>query len=330
MNPELVLNEEQKNQRFRSSFNLRCESVNTDYGRSETTSAENLLEGTEESISRTDNSSAGLSFINVETPAPQPPEDLFQSLSYEDIAVEPPEEATELKTEPFVRVSVIQKTPLTPSHVQALAEPLCLPDRNVLLQNEIDLVWHYIHKKFRRKKEADLILRFECNVCNKMCYLSSWLFREPSLAILSRFDEDEDGEKVDFDFHQCGYNRLYSNMSFCNSQAETNEVINQLRFKFDSNWSAVNFGEKIISSYMNFCTSKHEFQPAFWHIVNHNLRQDLLLRTIHGNILIFFQEEMFEFLDKRGFIQKNARPSYIQDAERKSLQCLHAGLHLHH
>ena len=85
-------------------------------------------------------------------------------------------------------------------------------------------------------------------------------------------------------------------MSFCNSQAETNEVINQLRFKFDSNWSAVNFGEKIISSYMNFCTSKHEFQPAFWDIVNHNLRQDLLLRIIHGNIFIFFRKRCLNFL----------------------------------
>ena len=59
MKPELVLNEEQKNQRFRSSFNLRCDSVssvsiNTDYRRQEETSPDDLLEGTEENFSATD------------------------------------------------------------------------------------------------------------------------------------------------------------------------------------------------------------------------------------------------------------------------------------
>ena len=67
-----------------------------------------------------------------------------------------------MKAEPFVRVSVIQKNRQEPSYAKAMVEPLFLPDRNVLLQKEIDLVWHYIHKKFRRKKETELILRFEC------------------------------------------------------------------------------------------------------------------------------------------------------------------------
>ena len=153
MKPELVLNEEQKNQRFRSSLNLRCKSVNTDHERQEATSVETLIEGTEENIYRNDYR-LGLSYMSEFPPAPKPPCGLF---SYENIGREPTEEAPEFKTEPFVRVSVIQENRQTPpsSYVSALAEPLFLPDKRVLLQNEMDLVWHYIHKKFRRKKETE-------------------------------------------------------------------------------------------------------------------------------------------------------------------------------
>ena len=96
MKPELVLNEEQKNQRFRSSFNLRCDSVssvsiNTDYRRQEETSPDDLLEGTEENLSGTDYS-PGLSNLNVMDPLPPKQAaaaaDIFQSFSYDDIAVE--------------------------------------------------------------------------------------------------------------------------------------------------------------------------------------------------------------------------------------------------
>ena len=168
MKAELVLNEEQKNQRFRSSFNLRCvsEGVSTDYRREETTSREDLLEGTGENISGTVNTddSPVLSNLNVD---PLPAGDIIQSFSYNDIPVEPIEpigKEPESKTEPFVRVSVIQKNRQKPSFAPTSVdpEPLCLPDRNVLLQNEIDLVWHYIHKKFRRNREMELMLRFEC------------------------------------------------------------------------------------------------------------------------------------------------------------------------
>lgn len=266
MKPELVLNEEQKNQRFRSSLNLRCKSVNTDHERQEATSVETLIEGTEENIYRNDYR-LGLSYMSGFPPAPKPPCGLF---SYENIGREPTEEAPEFKTEPFVRVSVIQENRQTPpsSYVSALAEPLFLPDKRVLLQNEMDLVWHYIHKKFRRKKETER--RF---VMFLMMPFSSWLFRQPTSARRCRCDEDEDEENLDF--LQSGSNSLYSNLLFCQNQEETSELINQLRFQFDTNWSAVNFGEKIILSYMNFCQSKHEFQPEFWHIVNHNLRQEL-------------------------------------------------------
>ena len=59
----------------------------------------------------------------------------------------------------FVRVSVIQRSRV---RMECCADGrernriISLPDRNVLVQNEIDLVWHYIHKKFRRRKETEL------------------------------------------------------------------------------------------------------------------------------------------------------------------------------
>ena len=129
MRPELVLNEEQKNRRFRSSFSLRCENVSTHQRQQQASSSGTEGEGADQ---------------------------------YEDVAVQAIEEAPELKTEPFVRVSVIQQNRQTPPYVPAVAEPLCLSDRSVLVQEEIDIMWHYIHKKFRRKKETELILRFEC------------------------------------------------------------------------------------------------------------------------------------------------------------------------
>ena len=131
-----------------------------------------------------------------------------------------------------------------------------------------------------------------------MMPLLSWLFRQPTSATLSRFDEDED-----FDCHQNGSSNLYSNMIFCNGQVETNEMIRQFRSKFESTWSAVNFGEEIISSYMNFCQSKHEFQPAFWHIVNHNLRQDCINHSNRWQHFTIFRKRCLSFLTSLDLFQ---------------------------
>ena len=49
-------------------------------------------------------------------------------------------------------------------------------------------------------------------------------------------------------------------------------VLDKLRGKFEDTWSNINFGEKVISEYIQFCGNKKEFQPAFWHVVNLNLR----------------------------------------------------------
>ena len=49
-------------------------------------------------------------------------------------------------------------------------------------------------------------------------------------------------------------------------------VLDKLRGKFEDKWRNINFGEQVISEYIQFCGNKKEFQPAFWHVVNLNLR----------------------------------------------------------
>ena len=49
-------------------------------------------------------------------------------------------------------------------------------------------------------------------------------------------------------------------------------VLDDLRRKFEDKWNKINFGEQGISEYIKFCENKKEFQPAFWHVVNINLR----------------------------------------------------------
>ena len=54
---------------------------------------------------------------------------------------------TEVDPVQFVRVPVIQK------------KGISSPDSDIFLQKELDLVWNYLHKKFRRRKEDELISR---------------------------------------------------------------------------------------------------------------------------------------------------------------------------
>ena len=66
---------------------------------------------------------------------------------------------------------------------------------------------------------------------------------------------------------------LYRNLDGQNFSSEMLvQTLEQLHVKFDHNWRAVNFGEEIISSYMDFCNQKQEFKPSFWYTVNHNIR----------------------------------------------------------
>ena len=115
MNPELVLNEEQKNKRFRSSYGLPCRHYSSEQQRAGPHSPERIGE---EQL--------------------RPP--VSETL------------ATSSQSSPpltFCRVSVIQRNNVT-------AEPdtaLSMPNSSLLLQKEMDLVWHYLHKKFRRNKE---------------------------------------------------------------------------------------------------------------------------------------------------------------------------------
>ena len=57
-----------------------------------------------------------------------------------------------------------------------------------------------------------------------------------------------------------------------NSLVDVDSVLDQLTAKFEDNWRTINFGEEVISEYIQFCEQKKEFQPAFWHVVNLNLR----------------------------------------------------------
>ena len=110
MNPELVLNEEQKNERFRSSYGLPCRHYSSEQQRAERVEEEQLRPPVSETLATSSQTSSLLTFC---------------------------------------RVSVIQRNNVT-------AEPdtaLSLPNRSLLLQKEMDLVWHYLHKKFRRNKE---------------------------------------------------------------------------------------------------------------------------------------------------------------------------------
>ena len=49
-------------------------------------------------------------------------------------------------------------------------------------------------------------------------------------------------------------------------------ALEELRVQFEEKWKKINFGEQVISEYIQFCENKKEFQPAFWHVVNLNLR----------------------------------------------------------
>ena len=51
-------------------------------------------------------------------------------------------------------------------------------------------------------------------------------------------------------------------------------VLDHMRGKFEYKWRTINFGEEVISEYIQFCEHKKQFQPAFWHVVNLNLRYE--------------------------------------------------------
>ena len=61
-------------------------------------------------------------------------------------------------------------------------------------------------------------------------------------------------------------------LKFSTIDLDADWVLEDLRGKFEDQWSNINFGEQVISEYVQFCENKKEFQPAFWHVVNLNLR----------------------------------------------------------
>ena len=61
-------------------------------------------------------------------------------------------------------------------------------------------------------------------------------------------------------------------LKFSTIDLDVDWVLVDLKDKFEDKWSKINFGEQVISEYIQFCENKKEFQPAFWHVVNLNLR----------------------------------------------------------
>ena len=61
-------------------------------------------------------------------------------------------------------------------------------------------------------------------------------------------------------------------LQLSNSHLDFDWVLDDLRIKFEEKWNKINFGEQVISEYIQFCENKKEFQPAFWHVVNLNIR----------------------------------------------------------
>ena len=113
------------------------------------------------------------------------------------------------------------------------------------------MLWKYAHKKFRKEKDPN---------CRK----------RSSVIITS---QDSSSKKVcPQDFYEDKTFNPYNFLNLTSNFFDADWVLEELRGKFDNQWNKVNFGEEVISEYIQFCENKKEFQPAFWHVVNLNLR----------------------------------------------------------
>ena len=126
------------------------------------------------------------------------------------------------------------------------------------------MLWKYAHKKFRKEKEKSLvevnerkrksvIVGLDDSSEKKICQMELVDGRTDSLVEFSSGDP-------------------LNCLKFNSMDLDVEWVLDDLRGKFEDKWSKINFGEQVISEYVQFCESKKEFQPAFWHVVNLNLR----------------------------------------------------------
>jgi len=127
-----------------------------------------------------------------------------------------------------------------------------------LTEEESQLLWKYVHKKFRKEKEirkrsSDVLTDNEESAWKKS--------KTRALSLSGSFS----GEFVSGSF--------LKSLDLTSSLVDVDSVLDQLTAKFEDNWRTINFGEQVISEYIQFCEHKKEFQPAFWHVVNLNLRK---------------------------------------------------------
>jgi len=120
----------------------------------------------------------------------------------------------------------------------------------------------YAHKKFRKEKGKTL---GEIDGMKRKSVITGP--ENPSLKrlCLDEFVVARQDESNPEDSLNC--------LQLSNSHLDFDWVLDDLRIKFEEKWNKINFGEQVISEYIQFCENKKEFQPAFWHVVNLNLRK---------------------------------------------------------
>ena len=133
-----------------------------------------------------------------------------------------------------------------------------------LTEEESKLLWKYAHKKFRKEKEKTLeevdcrkrksvIVGLENSSQKRNCQ------NEIVCPLRDSLVESNPGD-------------LLNCLKLSSISQDVDWVLKDLRIKFEDKWNKINFGEQVISEYVQFCENKKEFQPAFWHVVNINLR----------------------------------------------------------
>ena len=132
---------------------------------------------------------------------------------------------------------------------------------DILTEEESQLLWKYAHKKFRKEKEKTFV-----GMKRKSVIVSPENSSQKKICQNNYIDARRESQ---VDSNLCD---PLSCLILSSIDLDVDWVLDELRGKFEDNWSKINFGEQVISEYVQFCENKKEFQPAFWHVVNLNLR----------------------------------------------------------
>ena len=154
----------------------------------------------------------------------------------------------------------------------------CSPN---LTEEESELLWKYVHKKFRKEKETRFVVGEV-----RTRELSAGSRKRPQCVLAE--DEDSVWKKSktavmspsESHSRELAPESLFNCLYAASNLVDMDCVLDHLRGKFEDNWSMINFGEDVISEYIQFCAHKRQFQPAFWHVVNLNLRYEAMANLI--------------------------------------------------